>query len=66
MAASTMALDAPQVEIDSQEAQANSLSVEEQIRDRAHEIWLQRGSQSGSDISDWLDAEKEILVGIPR
>ena len=35
--------------------------VEERIRRRAHEIWLQRGGQDGSDFDDWLQAEQEIL-----
>jgi hypothetical protein len=29
----------------------------------AHEIWLQRGGQDGSDTEDWLQAEEEILNG---
>jgi len=35
-------------------------SVEERIRKRAHELYLQRGNQPGSDLDDWLQAEKEI------
>jgi hypothetical protein len=34
---------------------------EHKIRQRAHEIWIQRGGQDGSDIEDWLQAEGEIL-----
>lgn len=33
---------------------------EEQIRLRAHQIWLQRGEDPGSDLQDWLQAEEEI------
>ena len=33
----------------------------EKIRRRAHELYLQRGSQSGSALDDWLRAEAEIL-----
>ena len=33
----------------------------EKIRRRAHELYLQRGSQPGSQLDDWLRAEAEIL-----
>lgn len=35
-------------------------SVEEQIRRRAHEIWLKRGCPVDSEMGDWLAAEEEI------
>jgi len=38
-----------------------TVPLEEQIRRRAYELYLQRGNQSGSDIEDWLQAEAEIL-----
>jgi len=41
-------------------ATAPQQSVEERIRQRAHEIYLQRGGQHGSDVDDWLKAEQEI------
>ena len=34
-------------------------SSEEQIRDRAYEIYLARQDQEGDDVSDWLAAERE-------
>jgi hypothetical protein len=37
------------------------LPLEERIRERAHEIYLERGGQDGSDLEDWLQAEQEIL-----
>jgi hypothetical protein len=37
-----------------------SLPLEEQIRRRAHEIYLARGGSEGSDLDDWLQAEIEI------
>ncbi|HEV3331265.1 MAG TPA: DUF2934 domain-containing protein [Bryobacteraceae bacterium] len=37
------------------------LALEEKIRQRAHQIYLQRGGQGGSDLDDWLQAEQEIL-----
>ena len=35
--------------------------MEEQIRQRAREIFLQRGSQPGHEIDDWLQAEYELM-----
>jgi hypothetical protein len=42
------------------ESNVDTLSLEERIRQRAYELYLQRGSQPGSDIDDWLQAEEEI------
>ena len=38
-----------------------TLTPEERIRRRAYEIYLRRGNQSGSELGDWLQAEKEFL-----
>ena len=35
--------------------------LEEKIRQRAHEIYLQRGGEDGSELDDWLQAEDEIV-----
>ena len=35
-------------------------SLEEQIAKRAHELWRLRAFQHGSDLNDWLRAEREI------
>ena len=35
--------------------------LEEQIRSRAHAIYMERGGQDGSEMDDWLQAEQEIL-----
>jgi hypothetical protein len=37
-----------------------NVSLEEQIAQRAHELWHQRGREHGSDLDDWLRAEQEI------
>jgi hypothetical protein len=37
-----------------------NVSLEEQIAQRAHELWHQRGCQYGSDLTDWFQAEREI------
>jgi hypothetical protein len=40
--------------------QFEALTLEERIRQRAYELYLARGSQSGSELDDWLQAEAEI------
>ncbi|MBZ5724307.1 MAG: DUF2934 domain-containing protein [Acidobacteriia bacterium] len=40
--------------------QREALPLEEQIRRRAHELYVERGNQSGSEMEDWLQAEQEI------
>lgn len=37
-----------------------TLSLEERIRLRAYQLYVQRGNQPGSDLDDWLQAEEEI------
>jgi hypothetical protein len=32
----------------------------EEIACRAHELYLQRGSEQGKDVEDWVRAEKEL------
>ena len=38
-----------------------SVPLEERIRERAHEIYLERGGEDGGELDDWLEAEQEIL-----
>ena len=33
---------------------------EQQIRERAYEIYLARGGQDGDEVSDWIAAEREL------
>ena len=42
------------------EPDAESLSLEERIRRRAHEIYLERGGEGNSELDDWLEAESEL------
>jgi Protein of unknown function (DUF2934) len=37
---------------------------EREIAARAYEIFLGRGATDGSDLDDWLQAERELAVGI--
>jgi hypothetical protein len=43
-----------------QPADSNS-GVQEQIRQRAYELYQQRGGHEGLELEDWLQAENEIL-----
>jgi hypothetical protein len=42
------------------ELSSETPSLEERIRQRAYELYLQRGNQPGSAVDDWLQAEEEI------
>jgi hypothetical protein len=35
-------------------------NLEDEIRRRAYELYLQRGTASGSEAEDWLTAEREV------
>jgi len=37
-----------------------TLALEERIRRRAYELYIERGNESGSELDDWLQAEEEI------
>jgi hypothetical protein len=39
---------------------SESLPLEERIRRRAYELYVQRGNESGSELDAWLQAEEEI------
>ena len=43
------------------ETPIEALPLEERIRRRAYELYVDRGNQSGSELDDWLQAEEEIL-----
>lgn len=36
------------------------LPLEERVRLRAHQLYIERGNESGSEIDDWLQAEEEL------
>jgi hypothetical protein len=40
----------------------DTLPLEEQIRRRAYQIYIQRGNEAGLELDDWLQAEREILI----
>ena len=37
-----------------------ALPMEERIRLRAHQLYVERGNESGSEMDDWLQAEEEL------
>ena len=39
-----------------------TLPLEERVRQRAYELYVKRGNESGSELDDWLQAEEEILL----
>ena len=43
-----------------EDQESTGLTLEERIRARAHEIYLQRDGQDGSELDDWLQAEAEL------
>jgi len=43
------------------EVPIDALPVDERIRQRAYELYVERGNQSGSELDDWLQAEEEVF-----
>ncbi|KAA0212885.1 MAG: DUF2934 domain-containing protein [Cyanobacteria bacterium CYA] len=35
--------------------------TEDQIRDRAYQLFIERGCMPGSPVIDWLDAEQQLI-----
>ncbi len=48
----------------SKEASIETLALDERIRRRAYELYVERGNQSGSELEDWLQAEEETLEAL--
>jgi len=47
--------------IPAKEPLIETLPLEERIRQRANELYVERGNQFGSELDDWLKAEEEIV-----
>jgi hypothetical protein len=45
------------------ETSVGNAARDEDIRRRAYEIYLERGEQSGHELDDWLQAERELEGG---
>jgi hypothetical protein len=48
-------------QVEPREASAGNPALEEKIRRRAYEIYLERGEQPGSELDDWFRAEHEEI-----
>ena len=44
-------------------ANNSSADLEAKIRERAYQLYVERGSTPGHENEDWLRAEREILAG---
>jgi hypothetical protein len=42
------------------------MSDQDKIAKRAHELYLQRGSEPGHELDDWLQAEAELAASAPE
>ena len=49
----------PETAVEEEDALPHS-AREQEIRNRAYEIYLQRGGQPGCELEDWLQAEREL------
>jgi hypothetical protein len=38
--------------------------IDEAVAQRAYELFLARGGSHGSDLQDWLDAERQLMAPI--
>jgi hypothetical protein len=41
--------------------QTSEEQIQERIKERAYQLFLERGSEHGRDLEDWLRAEAEML-----
>ena len=56
--------DPEETHAETEEAPAGNSMPDEAIKRRAYEIYLERGEQPGSDLEDWLQAERELERGV--
>lgn len=42
----------------------SAADVQARIRDRAYQLYLNRGGEHGQALSDWLEAERELLASV--
>jgi len=52
----------PQIRKASPSANSHTLELEGQIRQRAYELYQERGCAPGQENEDWLRAEREVLA----
>src|SRR5579872_1405510 len=51
------------IQTETGEASVRNSVLDDQIRRRAYEIYLERGEQPGRDLEDWFQAERELEGG---
>ena len=56
--------DAETTQAETGEVPARDSAPGEEIRRRAYEIYLERGEQTGGELDDWLQAERELERGV--
>jgi hypothetical protein len=47
-------------------ANGSTEEIDVRIRLRAYELYLTRGGAAGTDVDDWLQAEREIRADVSR
>jgi hypothetical protein len=57
-------INAEEIQAETGEIPVGSSAVDEEIRLRAYEIYLERGGQLGRELDDWLQAERELERGL--
>ena len=57
--AKTLGRTEAEIAVEEREVLLDSMR-EQEIRDRAYEIYLQRGGHPGDEVDDWLQAEREL------
>ena len=50
--------------IEEKQAHQEPVPLEQQIRDRAYQLYQQRGRSDGHDLEDWLQAKSELTTGV--
>jgi hypothetical protein len=61
----TLELRTREIQSHPEDVSANHRPSHEEIRLRAHEIYLQRGALPGKELDDWLQAERELERAAP-
>jgi Protein of unknown function (DUF2934) len=56
----TLELHKDPIQSHAEDNSANQTPSHEEIRQRAYEIYLERGSLPGKELDDWLQAEREL------
>jgi hypothetical protein len=61
----TLELHTGRIQSHAEDTFENHAQNHDEIRRRAYEIYLERGSLTGNDLDDWLQAERELERAAP-